>query len=509
MFSAPPKGILGFSIYVIILFIAYLYLPPLNFKEDASSILFVFGFLALWRYTWGLLHFFRSLLYRSWTFPKWRAEANEYGIKALPSKIYILITSFRIDTEISLHTIKSAIKEAKNCDIPCTLVAVIVEKADEDLYRTLFNSYDLPDYITLTIVKARGVGKRDALARGYKAISLSMPPEDAVVAVMDGDTAYTNGGLKKCLPFFKMMPKLGALTTDELPLVDGNKWQQEWYKMRFAQRHILMSSLSLSKRVMTLTGRLSLYRASIITHPDFIEHMLEDHLSHWRLGKFKFLTGDDKSSLFWVLKQEWQQIYVPDVKVIARETWPNGNFLVGSSKLMLRWFGNMLRTNHRIVKLGFRKMPFFTWWSFIDQKLSMWTSLSGPIFAIMLSIHYTPLILFYYMVWIGFIRMIMSAMLLSARYEINWRYPFLLYYNQVYGALVKTYVLFHLDKQAWTRQKIFLNRNLSKWRQTTHVASSCALQVTAYVVLILAIGFSTQTLSLPDDLRNLLLSFIS
>ncbi len=76
---------------------------------------------------------------------------------------------------------------------------------------------------------------------------------------MDGDSELTPGTLRKCLPLFRMFPKMGALTTDELPIVTGSYLFSEWFHLRLAQRHYQMSSVSLSRKVMCLTGRFSLF----------------------------------------------------------------------------------------------------------------------------------------------------------------------------------------------------------------------------------------------------------
>lgn len=497
-----PKGSAGFAVFTCFLAVAFIYLPPITIEEELW--VFTIGFLALWRYSWGLLHFFRSLIYRNWLFPKWRSIVDARGEELMPSHIYFLITSFRIETDITVKVVRSAIEEAINSGVPCTIVASIVELADEYLYRDLFTHYNTPDHIKLKIVRIPGTGKRDGLAQGFRAISRDMPAEDAVVVVMDGDTILDENSVKRSVPFFKLFPKLGALTTDERPDVVGNSTMQEWYKMRFAQRQVLMSSISLSRRCMTLTGRMSMYRADIVTHPAFIEHMLNDYLDHWRLGRFKFLTGDDKSSLFWVLQQGYEQLYLPDVCVTAMETASSKYFIKASSQLMFRWFGNMLRTNARILSLGVKKMPFFIWWSFLDQRLSMWTSLTGPIFTIMLAIQYSPIIIAYYFVWVMFIRWVMTLMLLSARDEVSWRYPFLLYYNQIYGSLIKTYVMFRLDRQSWTRQKTKLNRGLSRWQTWWMDMSSLSVHATALIVLVTLIGMFTGVFTIPEaTLRHL------
>ncbi len=494
-----PKGARGFAVYTACLFFTFAVLPLEAFDPHSTAFVAGIGMLAVWRYGWGLVNLARALWYRKKVFPRWRAAVTGREDALLPKELYILVTIFRIDAKIVARAVRSLISEAARCGIPVTIVASIVEKQDEFMLRAIWESYNLPDTIALRIVRVHGTGKRDGLAAGFKTISRCMPADDAVTVVMDGDTILLPGTLRNTLPFFKQNLQLGALTTDEISTLDGSKTMRDWHSMRFAQRHNLMSSISLSRRVMTLTGRMSMFRAAIVTDPDFIAHMTGDHLVHWRLGRFKFLTGDDKSSLYWLMKQGYQQIYVPDVQVLTLEDPPHESFVKATTQLMFRWFGNMLRANGRILALGTDKMPFFVWWAFLDQRISMWTTMSGPVFATMLSIAYGPVYWAYYLVWVGFTRWVMSLTLLSARREISWRYPFLLYYSQLYGALVKSWVLFRLDIQSWTRQKTTLQRRLSpqeySWnRWTSHLTHAAAM-----VALVCLIGLVSDVITFPES----------
>ena len=54
-----------------------------------------------------------------------------------------------------------------------------------------------------------GTGKRDGLAYGFRAISPA-PDDDAVVAVIDGDTVLDHGVVKKTVPWFKLFPTSAA-----------------------------------------------------------------------------------------------------------------------------------------------------------------------------------------------------------------------------------------------------------------------------------------------------------
>lgn len=37
-----------------------------------------------------------------------------------------------------------------------------------------------------------------------------------------------------------------------------------------------------------MTGRMSVFRANVVTDPGFIADVESDSLQHWRLGRFKF-----------------------------------------------------------------------------------------------------------------------------------------------------------------------------------------------------------------------------
>lgn len=134
-----------------------------------------------------------------------------------------------------------------------------------------------------------------------------------MIVFMDGDIQLAPKALERTIPFFFAQPDLGALTTNNLAVVSGDDWAKEWYDLRYAQRDLLMSSLGLSSRLLVLTGRFSVFRADLATKSSFIEIVERDQLDHWRFGRFKFLSGDDKSTWFWLLKHGYRTLYVPDV----------------------------------------------------------------------------------------------------------------------------------------------------------------------------------------------------
>jgi glycosyltransferase Alg8 len=272
---------------------------------------------------------------------------------------------------------------------------------------------------------------------------------------------------------------------------------QAWHRLRFAQRHLLMSSMALSRRLLVLTGRMSIFRGDVATNPSFIEAVEADYIDHWRFGRVQLLTGEDKSTWFWLLNAGHRMLYLPDVQVTTIEHPPARWLLPASTQLMLRWFGNMLRISFRAIALGPRRLGLFTWWCLIDQRLSMWTPLVGPLVALSFALGKSAVFLYTYALWIGFTRLLQALALLSVRPTISGLYPLLIYFGQVYGALVKTYILFRLDRQRWTRQNIAAEPGLSFGEARARRLTSVYLHGLAVGVLATVVALATDVLSMP------------
>ncbi len=461
-------------------------LPGTAFDADHARFWVALGVIGIWRYSLGAVHFLRAMYFLNVVYPRTRAIAKQLGSEAMPSRFYLLITSFRIDAATTALVYRAAIREAVATQTPTTIVASIVEMADEQLIKCLWERLNPPSQVTLRIVRIPGTGKRDALAQGFRSISRDAPPADALVAVIDGDTVLDPGILEKTAPYFRLQPNTGALTTNEYCEVRGSVWMREWHRLRFAQRHLNMCSMALSRRVLTLTGRMSLFRAEIVTNPEFIRDVQEDALDHWRLGRFRFLTGDDKSSWYSLMRLGWDTWYVPDASITTVEHPPDPSFLRASRQLMFRWYGNSLRQNSRATKLGVRRLGGFTTYVLWDQRISMWTSLLGLSVALLSAVLYGPGLLLAYMLWIGTSRLALTLLLAAGGHPIGPGFPVLLYYNQIVGSLTKIKVMFHLDRQSWTRQKTTLAGGRSAtlaWSSTAMLASTASLFLALVVTL--------------------------
>jgi len=466
-----------------------LLLPDYVFVPESPQFILIIGGIGLWRYGVGMSHFIRGIFFLYIKYPWYRKKASSLGSTADPSKVYLMVTSFRIDAKTTAMVYNSVIEEAVACGWPVNIICSIVEVSDEMLIRSLWGKHQPPERVSLKFVRIPGTGKRDGLAYGFRAISRDLPDDDAIVAVVDGDTVLAPGVVTKTAPYFTLFPRMGALTTNEFCEVQGGYVMAEWHKLRFAQRHINMCSMALSNRVLTLTGRMSVFRASVVTTPSFISDVEHDHLDHWRLGKFKFLTGDDKSSWFSLMRLGYDTWYVPDAVINTVEHPPDKNFFRASRKLMFRWYGNSLRQNSRATGLGPKRLGLFTYYILWDQRISMWTSLLGLTASIIASIKYSAMYILIYVFWIGLTRSFLTLLLAASGHRIGPAYPLILYYNQIVGSVMKIYVSFRLDQQSWTRQNTKLMSDGDNFQQWFNTWSSRIMTFSAASVY-LAVLFS-------------------
>jgi mannuronan synthase len=485
------------TLYLLAFAALAVHAPDVVWQPGSREFFVILGALGVWRYSWGAVHFVRSLVYRHQRFPKLRQKADRLGEDSRPSHVYILISSFRIRAETTARVYQAAIAEAIRYGRPATVVASVVELGDQRLIKHLFRRMAPPPEIRLMFVRRPAIGKRHAISCSLRAVSRCRPPADAAVVVVDGDTLLAPGCLARSLPFLSLMPEVGGITTDEDCVVDNGAILQAWHRLRFAQRHLLMSSMALSGRLLVLTGRMSIFRCAIATDRSFIKAVDEDYIEHWRLGRLRLLTGEDKSTWFWLLRTGHRMLYLPDVQVTTIEHPPGRWLLPASTQLMLRWFGNMLRISFRAIALGPRRIGLFTWWCLVDQRVSMWTPLVGPLVALFFALGKSAVFLYTYALWVGFTRLIQALTLLSVRPTISGLYPLLIYFGQVYGALLKTYVLFRLDQQSWTRQNITAEPELSAGGARLRGLTSIYLHGLALGVLATVVALATNILSLP------------
>jgi glycosyltransferase Alg8 len=471
--------------------LAVTYLPNRIWDSMNGTFALVLGGIAAWRYSWWLTHFVRSQIYGRVVFPKLRRKAGALWSRGWrPHRIHFMVVTFRERPHITGLVLDSIVRECEATAIPARIFVGTGDSSDEKVIENYFAEHptDLP--LEVVIVRQNQPGKRFAIGLVLRAISRHGIHPDDLVVFMDGDSILGEGVIERCAPLFALNPKLGAVTTNEEAVVIGPSWMQAWCDMRFAQRRLAMQSHSLSRKVLTLTGRLSLFRAPYVVNEDFIRTIESDQLDHWLWGSFRFLSGDDKSTWFWLLRNGNDMLYVPDAFALTIEN-VEGNGYERASQNLLRWSGNMLRNGSRALTLGPRRCGLFIWWCLVDQRLSIWTMLTGPLAALLLSLAFGPAVLIGYLVWVLVTRLLLSVVLYFYAGRIYPSFPFLLYANQLLASVIKVHLLFRVSRQRWVNRGDQRSRHAAG--RLFRLQNAMAAYLTAFYLSILLVLTSMAT----------------
>ncbi len=429
-------------------------LPNRFLQPDVMHISIVLGSLGAWRFGWWFTHAVRAEIYRKIIWPGKRARAQAlWGSGWRPGRLHIQMTTYFEEPAITKRVIGSILGQIRSERIPTTLYIGTGSSFDEMIIRDFVETHaaDIPDDLAeLVFIRQNQPGKRMAIGLIVRAINRAGVDPNDLVIFMDGDALYGNDVLEKTLSMFGADPELQALTTDEEVICYGPQWIQSWLNMRFAQRRLAMQSHALSNKVLTLTGRMSVFRAQHMLSEKFIRTIEADHLDHWLWGRFRFLSGDDKSTWYHMLTRDAKMTYVPDATVYTIEVIKE-NGLGRMVQNFRRWSGNMLRNGSRAIALGPRKVNPFIWWCLVDQRIAMWTMLVSPIMAILASL-IDPLYIWSCLIWIIMSRILLCLFLFRYSRTVDLSWPFILYLNQIINAAVKVFMIFHLSKQKWANR---------------------------------------------------------
>ena len=422
------------------------------FYHIKNETIIVLGVFASWRYGWQVINYIRATIYAYLYYPRLKRRVSdlpEHG--RYPNHIFFVIPSYKEESWVSFETFQSIMSNL--ADIPChaTLVVATAADRDEALIGAVYNSHPAKYKVEL-VFQRQEQGKRTAMGHALRAVARRFKDEpNSVTVFMDGDSWLEPHSLKKIIPFFAAFRDLGGVTTNEIAYVNTqSRWYKDWFNLKFGQRHILFQSHSLSNKVLTLTGRFSLFRTSIVVKEDFIRQVENDMITHWMHGRFRFLMGDDKSTWFYLLKHRWNMLYIPDVICYSLES-RDASFFSVSLALPYRWHGNTMRNNARALALGSKNIGFFIWMAILDQRLSMWTSLVGLFGAIVLSLSKSFIYLPFYLAWVLLVRIMQMIMMAVSGHPVSMLTIPLMLYNQWVGSLVKIRASFYLADQSWAK----------------------------------------------------------
>lgn len=419
-----------------------------------SEVLVAISAFALWRYGWQFTHYFRAGWYAGWHYPRLRAQAQRsaHG-RPGPRRVFVVVPSYLEEAWVSQDAMQALMANLRALPCQATVIIAAGSDADEQVIAAACRPY-LGDGRIELVFQRQSQGKRIAMGHALRAVARRYEDEaDSITVFMDGDSWLEPNALLRVLPFFMAYRDLGAVTTNEEAFIPGGApWYRDWFGLKFGQRQVLFQSHSLSHKVLTLTGRFSVFRTSIVVSEDFLRLMENDTIDHWLHGRFRFLMGDDKSSWFHVLRSGWSMLYLPDVTCISLES-RNEPFLKASLSLPYRWFGNTLRNNPRAVALGPSRTGWFIWLVLLDQRLSMWTSLVGIAGATVLAVTKSILYLPIYIAWAVLVRSLQLAVIAWHGHAVTMRTIPITLYTQWVGSLVKIKAWHNLSDQNWSKGK--------------------------------------------------------
>lgn len=447
------------DVFYLVLYLTLLLLAGLNLpkqvlmQDEGRTAMLSFGVIGLWRYSWWLNHVIRSIIYGHVVFPRMRIKASAlWQTGWRPNRLIFMMTTFNEQPTTTALVLQSIVVECREVGVPVKLFVGTGALSDEAFIHQFFEKQTFVFPFTLTLVRQKLPGKRFAIGETLRAILNQGLEENDIVVFMDGDTYFEPGSLALCLPFFELYPAMQALTTHEkAEVTSGAIWVKKWLDMRFAQRDLTMRSHALSNKVLTLTGRMSIFRGKHLCEPEFLQIIEHDHLKHWLWGDYRFLSGDDKSTWYYLLKRRADMFYIPDAVTVTIECI-RGSSVVRMKENLRRWSGNTLRNGARAIALGPRVVGFFIWWCLVDQRLTMWTMLMGQLIVMVSACTKSTAFLWVSLIWIAFSRLCISVMLFFHARRIDMSFPFLVYINQFMTTFIKIYILFRLPQQRWSNR---------------------------------------------------------
>ncbi|WP_421906242.1 glycosyltransferase [Mameliella sp.] len=445
------RDMLALAGMVLLILCAIVMIPGFLYDVEHHHVTWALGLLGIWRYGWWFNHAQRARRYEEVKFPSIRRQCDKVWHDGWrPRHLHIQMTTYYEEEAITRHVMKALLDQIREIGVPATIWVGSGARHDERIIEEVVWEHGADLDAEVAFIRQNQPGKRMAIGLVMRAIIRTAPDDDDLILFMDGDAILGPGVLARCCAMFGADDKLEALTTDEEAITYGPAWLCRWLNMRFAQRRLAMQSHAMSDKVLTLTGRMSMFRARQICNLRFVRTIEADFLDHWLWGRFRFLSGDDKSTWYYLLGRGAKMLYVPDVCVYTVEVI-KGSGRDRMVQNLRRWSGNMLRNGARALQLGPKKVGWFIWWCVLDQRLAIWTMLVSPT-LILLSLIFDPGYVWIALSWVLVSRLVLSLFLFRYAKRPDMTWPFLLYVNQLLNASVKSFMIFFPHKQRWANR---------------------------------------------------------
>lgn len=472
------KGLVaGLCANIALLIFMVLWSMSLLDSIAASSLMLGLGVIGFWRHGWGLVNFVRARRYRG------LAASATASLRFDPQMLVIAIVTFYDQSDEQVASVTYALADALEEFSTRPLLVV----AYRDAKHRLLVERVVRDRAALHFVRQSGEGKRAALADCLSLVLDKAPSAvsgHAGLLFLDGDTVVTRQAVTHSAASLATRPDLGAVVVNEWPLLQDEGVFSLWRLLRSLQRNKLMMAFALSDRVLVLTGRFAMIRASILLKPDVVNRMRRDYLLTDQ-AYIPMLTGDDKTTWLEVLRQGYAMTYLPEAVIHPIET-PDfrKGFVRTIYALSQRYSGNMARANLHPDAWQNLKGKLHFHYGLLDQRISMWTSLLSPCILLFLLISGQLSAFVVFLTYVLAIKNIQALALAVVSRHYHPSFPYLIFFDQVLQSIAKIQAFAFMHRQVWTNQGV-----ASLEGQDTAILDKISrrtviLRVTTFVVFI-------------------------
>jgi glycosyltransferase Alg8 len=458
------------TVYILALMVLALNASDLILQPEAQSLVIVLCLLGAWRVGFGLAHLVRALVYRWHRFPRLRQAADALGDEGRASHVYIVVTPVRIRPETTARVFQAALAEAGRYGAPATLIALVAEEAERRLIKQVFRSAGPPPEIRLVFLPHPGRAENKGLAAALRAVSRMMPADDAVLLVIDGRVLLGVGTFARSLPFLRLLPEVGGVTTARESVGDGGPFVRAVRSLRAAEHHRLACSLALTGGRIPTSGRLSMHRVAEVVRPDAIL-AIEQHGVDARLGG--------------------SMLYAPDVKAIVIGQIPKRR-----PRGRVGWLARLPRIL-RLSEWARDDAPAVNgasarWWR-MERRVAFWMPPIGLAAALLFAFQASPAVLWVYGLWIGMIALLRTASHFVLRFQFSGLWAISMVAGELMSAVVRPWVA--ASSGHCPAAKIGATGSARRPSTAIHV-SSC-LRGLALGILLVVLALASGILRLP------------
>ena len=415
-------------------------------KSEFAALALGLGVIGFWRHSWGIVNFLRANCFRYETFRGGRPLARGHY------NLSILLPVYGQSDEMLRAVAKSIAESVRS--VPGRVLVVCAYRS-EDQKALLTEEIEGACDVVIQFVRQIGLGKREAMADALTLIQASFPAgKGNFTLLMDGDSILTHYAICRSIGEMQADPRTGAVCVNEVPLVEGDILFTAWRWLRSIQRNQIMSAFALSRRVLVLTGRFSMYRSEMLLQTDVINRIRKDFLVRRDLY-ISLLTGDDKTTWLEVLRRGYDIRYLPDAFIYPIEQQDRKkNFIKETIALTTRYSGNMARANLHFDAWRGAKGKLHFQYGLLDQRISMWTSLLTPL-VLLLALFFDSFDVFVlFLTYALLIKNVQALALVATGRAYDPYFPYLMFYNQVMSSAVKIFAFAYLHRQKWNNQNI-------------------------------------------------------